>query len=97
MYGGSNKKFSSLGDFILVSVKKKKKFTHKGKVFLCVITSVNRNIRRLSGHYLNFSKNSVLVLSSKDSMLADKLKSPIALEIRKVEAFRIDIFNRFFF
>lgn len=97
LYGGSHRKFSSLGDFILVSVKKKKNFLHKGKVFLCVITGVRRNISRLSGNYLNFSSNLVLVLSSRDTLLADKLKLPIALEIRKVEAFRIDIFSRFFF
>jgi large subunit ribosomal protein L14 len=72
----------SLGEVILMAVKKGSVEARKKRVQLFLITGVNRNYRRLTGHYVNFNYNKGIVLSSKEEFIANRIYKPLCRELR---------------
>ena len=83
--GGSLKKWSSIGDYIVVSVRKvDDKSKLKKKVYLAFIIGTKKMYRRKLGHYIKFGQNRVILLQDKDKILGNRIFGPVPSELRKV-------------
>jgi large subunit ribosomal protein L14 len=72
----------SLGEVILIAVKKGSVEARKKRVQLLLITGVNRNYRRSTGHYVNFNYNKGIMLSGKEDFVANRIYKPLCRELR---------------
>lgn len=82
--GFSNNSKGSLGNIAVVSISDYKGFKKKSsrKVFLSVIVSLKKWVRRKTGFFIRANENRVVLLDNKDKMLGKAIKGPIALELR---------------
>lgn len=92
--GGSNKKSSSVGELILITVQKlkktiiKKKIQRK-KVYLSCIIRTTKNIKRFDGSYINFIANTIIILNKEKEPLGNRLVGPIVHEFRLTKFIKI--------
>ncbi len=82
--GGSKRMSAALGDIIVVAVQQalpggKMK---KGDVKKAVIVRTAYPIRRDDGSYIQFDKNSVVILNNQDEPVGTRIFGPVARELR---------------
>ena len=91
--GGSRKKFASIGDTIVVSVKTlrkpsgtniKTKVT-KGMVLKAIIVRTRKEFYRKNGNHLRFGDNAVLIINEKGQLLGSRIFGPVQNELRKLK------------
>ena len=89
--GFSNNSKGSLGNIAVVSIADYKGFKKKSsrKVFLSIIVSLKKWVRRRNGFFIRSSENRVVLLDSKDKMLGKAIKGPVALELRSQNTSKI--------
>jgi len=89
--GFSNNSKGSLGNIAVVSIADYKGFKKKSsrKVFLSIIVSLKKWVRRHNGFFIRSSENRVVLLDSKDKMLGKAIKGPVALELRNQNTSKI--------
>lgn len=82
--GGSKRRYASLGDVIVVSVKEASPNAKvkKGDVKKAVIVRVTKEIRRKDGSYLRFDDNAAVIIDAKGEPVGTRLFGPIARELR---------------
>ncbi|NPA35098.1 MAG: 50S ribosomal protein L14 [Chlorobi bacterium] len=82
--GESAKKFASVGDRIVVSVKKTipGSSMEKGKVVRAVIVRTKKEVRRKDGSYVRFDDNAVVLLNQADEPIGTRVFGPVARELR---------------
>lgn len=82
--GGSIKKSSKIGDFIITSVRKTDdKSKLKKKVYLAYIVATKKLFKRKNGSYIKFDKNKVILLQDKEKLLGNRIFGPVPLELRQ--------------
>lgn len=83
VYRGGYTPYASVGDFIMVSVRLKDphKKVSKSK-YLAVVVSTRKGIHRLSGHYVKFSNNGIVVMHDKDTFKSKKIRGPVAIDLK---------------
>jgi len=84
---GHKSRFASVGDLVLVSIKKiwKRKKVEKKEICYVLLTSTKKNIKRCDGTYLKFDKNKGLTLNKQFKFLGTRIYGPIPKEIRLVK------------
>ena len=82
--GGSRRRYASIGDIIVVSVKEalpnsrvKKKQLHKA-----VVVRTKKEIRRPDGSYIRFDDNSVVLVDANREPIGTRIFGPVARELR---------------
>ena len=82
--GGSRRRYASVGDIIVVSVKEalpnsrvKKKQLHKA-----VVVRTKKEIGRTDGSYIRFDDNSVVLLDANKEPIGTRIFGPVARELR---------------
>jgi large subunit ribosomal protein L14 len=82
--GGSRRRYASIGDIIVVSVKEalpgarvKKKQLHKA-----VIVRTKKEIGRSDGSYIRFDDNSVVLVDNNREPIGTRIFGPVARELR---------------
>lgn len=82
--GESAKKFATVGDKIVVSVKKTipGSSMEKGKVVRAVIVRTRKEVRRKDGSYVRFDDNAVVLLNQADEPIGTRVFGPVARELR---------------
>ncbi len=82
--GESAKKFATVGDRIVVSVKKTipGSSMEKGKVVRAVIVRTRKEVRRKDGSYVRFDDNAVVLLNQADEPIGTRVFGPVARELR---------------
>jgi large subunit ribosomal protein L14 len=82
--GGSRRRYASIGDIIVVSVKEalpnsrvKKKQVHKA-----VVVRTRKEIARSDGSYIRFDDNSVVLLDANREPIGTRIFGPVARELR---------------
>jgi large subunit ribosomal protein L14 len=83
---GSKRRYASVGDLIVCSVKEThpKSSVKKGEVVRAVIVRVKRKIRRKDGSYLMFYVNSCVILDEKlENPKGTRIFGPVARELRE--------------
>lgn len=89
--GGSKRKFASIGDVIVVSVKEAlpESKVKKGEVKRAVIVRTAKEIHRPDGTYIRFDDNSAVLISPQLEPIGTRIFGPVARELRSKRFMRI--------
>jgi large subunit ribosomal protein L14 len=82
--GGSKKRYATVGDKIVVSVKSALPAgeAKKGVVSKAVVVRTKKEIRRPDGSYIRFDDNAVVLLNNLDEVRGTRIFGPVARELR---------------
>jgi large subunit ribosomal protein L14 len=82
--GGSKKRYATVGDKIVVSVKSALPSgeVKKGSVSKAVVVRTKKEIRRADGSYIRFDDNAVVLLNNLDEVRGTRIFGPVARELR---------------
>ena len=82
--GGSKKRYATVGDKIVVSVKSALPSgeAKKGTVSKAVVVRTKKEIRRADGSYIRFDDNAVVVLNNVNEVRGTRIFGPVARELR---------------
>ncbi len=82
--GGSKRRYASIGDVIVVSVKEAvpNAKVKKGDVLKAVVVRTKKEIRRPDGSYIRFDENSAVLLSGSMEPIGTRIFGPVARELR---------------
>lgn len=82
--GGSKRRYASVGDKIVVSVKDASPGgIKKGSVSKAVVVRTKKEIRRRDGSYIRFDDNAVVLLNNSDEPRGTRIFGPVARELRE--------------
>lgn len=89
--GGTNRRYASIGDQIVVSVKSAIPSGNikKGAVSKAVIVRTRKEVRRQDGSYIRFDNNAVVLLGTAGEMRGTRIFGPIARELRDKQFMKI--------
>lgn len=88
--GGTKRRYASIGDKIVVTVKSATPGgVKKGTVSKAVIVRTKKEIRRKDGTYIRFDDNAVVLLSATDEPRGTRIFGPVARELRERDYMRI--------
>ena len=89
--GGSTKRYATVGDIIVVSVKEVTPggVVKKGDVVKAVVVRTKKEIRRSDGSYIAFSENAVVILDDNRNPMGTRIFGPVARELRKKNFMKI--------
>ena len=82
--GGSKKRYATVGDKIVVSVKSALPSgeAKKGTVSKAVVVRTKKEIRRHDGSYIRFDDNAVVLLNNVNEVRGTRIFGPVARELR---------------
>ena len=82
--GGTGRRYASIGDVIVVSVKEAipNSKVKKGDVARAVIVRTRKEIRRRDGTYIKFDDNSAVLISPQNEPIGTRIFGPVARELR---------------
>lgn len=82
--GGSRRKYASIGDVIVVSVKESipNAKVKKGDVKKGVIVRTKKEVKRKDGTYIRFDENSVVLIDNNGEPIGTRIFGPVARELR---------------
>ena len=82
--GGSRRRFASIGDIIVVSVKEAipNAKVKKGDVLKAVVVRTNKEIRRPDGSLIRFDDNSAVLINNQREPIGTRIFGPVARELR---------------
>jgi len=89
--GGSKRKYASLGDIIVVSVKEAipNGKVKKGDVAKAVIVRTAKEVARPDGSYIRFDTNSAVLINKENEPLGTRIFGPVARELRAKKFMKI--------
>ncbi len=89
--GGTRRKYASVGDKIIVSVKKALPSGNikKGTVAKAVVVRTKKEIRRNDGSYIRFDDNAVVLLNNAGEMIGTRIFGPVSRELREKQYMKI--------
>jgi large subunit ribosomal protein L14 len=88
--GGSKRRYASIGDKIVVTVKDTSPGgVKKGSVSKAVIVRTRKEIRRKDGSYIRFDDNACVLLNAADEPRGTRIFGPVARELRERDYMRI--------
>lgn len=88
--GGSKRRYASIGDEIVVTVKDSSPGgVKKGTVSRAVIVRTKKEIRRKDGSYIRFDDNAVVLLNAGGDPRGSRIFGPVARELRDRDYMRI--------
>lgn len=83
--GGTGKRYASIGDKIVVTVKSAipSGEVKKGTVSKAVVVRTRKEIRRADGSYIRFDDNAVVLLNNTGEIRGTRIFGPVAKELRE--------------
>jgi large subunit ribosomal protein L14 len=83
--GGTKKRYATIGDKIVVTVKSALPSgeAKKGIVSKAVVVRTRKEIRRQDGSYIRFDDNAVVLLTNLDEVRGTRIFGPVARELRE--------------
>ncbi|HZH68674.1 MAG TPA: 50S ribosomal protein L14 [Chitinophagales bacterium] len=83
--GGTGRRYASIGDKIVVSVKEAAPngSVKKKEVTKAVIVRTKKEVRRNDGSYIRFDDNAVVLLNNNDEPIGSRIFGPVARELRE--------------
>lgn len=83
--GGTGRRYASVGDKIIVTVKSAMPSgeAKKGQVSKAVVVRTRKEIRRADGSYIRFDDNAVVLLNNADEVRGTRIFGPVARELRE--------------
>jgi len=82
--GGTGKRYASIGDKIVVTVKSAMPGSEakKGMVTKAVVVRTRKEVRRADGSYIRFDDNAVVLLNNTGEIRGTRIFGPVARELR---------------
>ena len=82
--GGTGRRYASVGDKVVVTVKNAipSGDIKKGTVSKAVVVRTNKEIRRADGSYIRFDDNAVVLLNNQGELRGTRIFVPVARELR---------------
>ena len=89
--GGTKRRYASVGDKIVVSVKESTPSGNvkKGAVAKAFVVRTKKEIRRVDGSYIRFDDNAVVLLNQTGEMRGTRIFGPVARELREKQFMKI--------
>jgi large subunit ribosomal protein L14 len=89
--GGTGRRYASVGDRVVVSVKSAVSSGNikKGSVSKAVIVRTTKEIRRADGSYIRFSDNAAVLLNNNNEPRGTRIFGPVARELREKQYMKI--------
>jgi large subunit ribosomal protein L14 len=89
--GGSRRKYASIGDQIVITVKKALPggMVKKGEVHRAVVVRTRKEISRRDGSRIRFDENAAVLLDSAGEPRGTRIFGPVARELRESGFMRI--------
>jgi len=89
--GGSRRRYASVGDLVVVTVKKAlpNGMVKKGQVLKAVVVRTKKEIRRRDGSYIRFDDNAAVLLTEVGEPRGTRIFGPIARELRETGYMKI--------
>ena len=89
--GGTKRRYASVGDKIVVTVKNALPSGNvkKGTVTKAVVVRTKKEIRRPDGSYIRFDDNAVVLLNNADEMRGTRIFGPVSRELRDKQYMKI--------
>ncbi|MBM3168223.1 MAG: 50S ribosomal protein L14 [Bacteroidota bacterium] len=89
--GGTKKRYASIGDKVVVTVKSALSSSNmkKGTVSKAVIVRTKKEIRRKDGSYIRFEDNAAVLLNNNDEPRGTRIFGPVARELRERQFMKI--------
>jgi len=89
--GGTKKRYASVGDKIVVSVKDvtPNGSIKKGAVSTAVVVRTKKEVRRADGSYIRFDDNACVLLGANGEMRGTRVFGPVARELRDKQFMKI--------
>jgi large subunit ribosomal protein L14 len=89
--GGSARRYASVGDTIVVTVKSAMPTSQvkKGTVSKAVVVRTKKEIRRKDGSYIRFEDNAAVLLTAQDEPRGTRIFGPVARELREKQFMKI--------
>ncbi|MGK7392181.1 MAG: 50S ribosomal protein L14 [Candidatus Cyclobacteriaceae bacterium M2_1C_046] len=89
--GGTGKRYASIGDKIVVSVKSalSSSSLKKGTVSTAVVVRTKKEIRRKDGSYIRFEDNAAVLLNQQGEPRGTRIFGPVARELREKQFMKI--------
>jgi len=83
--GGSKRRYASIGDIIVVSVKEAapRGIVKKKNIEKAVIVRTKKEIRRKDGSYIRFDNNAVVIINDDKEPKGTRVFGPVARELRE--------------
>jgi large subunit ribosomal protein L14 len=82
--GGSKRKYATVGDIIVVSVKEAipRGRVKKGDVMKAVVVRVSKDIRRADGQVIRFDRNAAVLINNQKEPIGTRIFGPVPRELR---------------
>lgn len=89
--GGSHRRYATVGDTIMVSVKEAIPHSNvkKGDVMRAVIVRTSKEVRRSDGSYIKFDNNAAVLVSNTGELVGTRIFGPVARELRAANFMKI--------
>ena len=89
--GGTRKRYASVGDKIVASVKYATPSGNvkKGQVVKAVVVRAKKEIRRPDGSYIRFSDNACVIIDENNQMKGTRVFGPVARELRENDFMKV--------
>ncbi len=89
--GGTGKRYASVGDKIIVTVKSAMSSSNlkKGTVSRAVVVRTKKEVRRKDGSYIRFEDNAAVLLTPTDEPRGTRIFGPVARELREKQFMKI--------
>jgi large subunit ribosomal protein L14 len=89
--GGSLRRYASIGDIIVASVKEATPggVVKKGDVVKAVVVRTRKEIKRKDGSYIRFSENAAVIIKDDKSPRGTRIFGPVARELRDRDFMKI--------
>lgn len=89
--GGSRRKYASIGDIIVVSVKEAipNAKVKKGDVMKAVVVRTAKELGRPDGTYIRFDNNSAVLIDNQKEPVGTRIFGPVARELRAKKFMKI--------
>lgn len=89
--GGSKRRYATIGDIIVVSIKEAlpNAKVKKGDVAKAVVVRTVKQIRRADGSYIRFDDNSAVLINASKEPIGTRIFGPVARELRAKQFVKI--------
>lgn len=89
--GGTGRRYASVGDKIVVTVKSSLSSSSmkKGTISKAVVVRTKKEVRRKDGSYIKFEDNAAVLLSANDEPRGTRIFGPVARELREKQFMKI--------
>ena len=89
--GGTGRRYASVGDMIVVTIKSAipSSQVKKGTVSKAVVVRTKKEVRRKDGSYIRFEDNAAVLLTAQNEPRGTRIFGPVARELREKQFMKI--------